>query len=49
MLSLRQDIFNLNTLQKTRCRNGFQSIYVTPLPYNTSLSWDKIKAHLQGI
>ena len=49
VLTLGQDVANLKTLQETRCHSGFQSICVTPLPYNTSLPWDKIKAHLQGV
>ena len=49
MLALGQDVANLKTLQETRCHNGFQSICVTPLPHNTSLPWDEIKAHLQGV
>lgn len=49
VLALGQDIANLKAQQETRCHSGFQSICVTPLPYNTSAPWKKIKTHLQGV
>lgn len=49
VLTLGQDISNLKTTLSTRCHNNFKSIYITPLPYNESQPWDKIKTHLQGL
>ncbi|XP_049996119.1 endogenous retrovirus group K member 25 Env polyprotein-like [Alexandromys fortis] len=49
VLVLGQDIANLKTTLSTRCHDDFKSICVTPLPYNTSQPWDKVKAHLQGL
>ena len=49
VLALGQDIANLKTTLSTRCHGNFKSICVTPLPYNTSQPWEKVKAHLQGL
>ncbi|XP_062041268.1 endogenous retrovirus group K member 25 Env polyprotein-like [Lepus europaeus] len=49
VLALGQDIANLQTMFSARCHSNFKSICVTPLPYNSSESWEKVKAHLQGV
>ncbi|XP_037054157.1 endogenous retrovirus group K member 13-1 Env polyprotein-like isoform X1 [Peromyscus leucopus] len=49
VLALGQDISNLKTTMFARCHGNFKSICVTPLPYNTSQPWEKVKAHLQGV
>ena len=49
VLALGQDIANLRTTLSTRCHKSFKAIYVTPLTYNRSEPWDKVKAHLQGV
>ncbi|XP_037053515.1 endogenous retrovirus group K member 13-1 Env polyprotein-like [Peromyscus leucopus] len=48
VLALGQNISNLKTTMFARCHGNFKSICVTPLPYNTSQPWEKVKAHLQG-
>lgn len=40
---------NLKNTLSVRCHGNFKSICVTPLPYNTSEPWEKVKAHLQGV
>lgn len=49
VLALGQDIANLKTMFSARCHSSFKSICVTPLLYNTSQPWEKVKAHVQGV
>lgn len=49
VLALGQDLVNIQNRLETRCHTAYQYIYVTPLPYNTSQSWEKVKNHLQGV
>lgn len=49
VLALGQDIANLKTTLSTRCHSSYKSICVTPLPYNASQPWEKVKAHLEGV
>lgn len=49
VLALGQDIANLKITLSARCHSNFRSICVTPLPYNTSLPWERVKAHLLGL
>ena len=49
VLALGKDISNLKTTLSTRCHGSFKAICVTPLTYNYSEPWDKVKAHIQGV
>ena len=49
VLAIGQDIANIKTRLATKCHASFQYICVTPLPYNTTIDWEKTKAHLQGV
>ncbi|XP_052016061.1 endogenous retrovirus group K member 7 Env polyprotein-like [Apodemus sylvaticus] len=49
VLALGQDMANLKNTLAVRCHGNFKSICVTPLVYNTSEPWGKVKAHLQGV
>jgi hypothetical protein len=33
----------------TKCHASFQYICVSPLPYNSTIDWEKTKIHLQGV
>ena len=49
VLALGQDITNIKTRMETRCHASYHYICVTPLPYNASHQWEKVKNHLQGV
>lgn len=49
VVALGQEMSNLKNTLSVRCHGNFKSICVTPLPYNTSEPWEKVKAHLQGV
>ena len=44
-----QDVANIKNRLATKCHASFQYICVTPLPQNTTIDWEKTKAHLQGV
>ncbi|XP_052585803.1 endogenous retrovirus group K member 13-1 Env polyprotein-like [Peromyscus californicus insignis] len=49
VLALGQDVANIKKLMETRCHQEYKAICVTPLPYNSSENWDKVKHHLLGV
>jgi hypothetical protein len=49
VLAIGHDIANIKTRLATKCHDSFQYICVTPLPYNTTIDWEKTKAHLQVV
>ena len=48
VLGMGHDIVNIKVRLATKCHASFQYICVMPLPYNTTIDWEKTKAHLQG-
>ena len=49
VLAIGEDIANIKVRLATNCQASFQYICVTPLTYNTTIDWEKTKAHLQGV
>ena len=49
VLALGQDIVNIKTRMETPCHAAFPYICVTPLPYNATEQWEKVKNHLQAV
>lgn len=49
VLAIGQDVANIKIRLATKYHASFQYICATPLPYITTIYWEKTKAHFQGV